>query len=613
MEVRNKATRIDLFSLKTPQMRAFHMSWFSFFLCFFAWFGIAPLMAVVRDELSLTKQQIGNTIIASVAITILARLFIGWLCDRIGPRLCYTFLLMFGSIPVMAIGLVGWIELPDFLVYMFESKKDWDYTVFLMFRLGIGVIGASFVITQYHTSVMFAPNVVGTANATSAGWGNLGGGVTQMIMPLVMAGFVGLGYLDASAWRLSMVVAGAVCFITGIAYFFFTTDLPNGNFKELKASGELKQDETGKGSFWLAARDYRVWALFFVYAACFGIELTINNIAAIYYMDNFDLGLKTAGLVAGLFGLMNIFARSLGGFISDRFVRTGGLKGRVRWLFIAILAEGFALIFFSQMRVLSLAIPAMIVFSLFVQMSEGATYSIVPFINKKALGSVSGIVGAGGNMGAVAAGFLMRAEDVTYQQALLILGFLVAAFSLFVLLVRFSPEDEKSAADEFNAAMARRREELKDRKPLRELIPGVRHLRPMDALRIYLGIALFIKGIYFITNMAELEGTLGEGLGQGQTMIAWSVVFAHIIGGASLMLGFATRVAAAANAVILFGAVVVAITGSTVGGSLMGTNLNFQFAAFVFFTLVLFIWRGSGPFSLDHLIRLDSEKEPEIL
>ncbi len=161
MEVRNKATRIDLFSLKTPQMRAFHMSWFSFFLCFFAWFGIAPLMAVVRDELSLTKQQIGNTIIASVAITILARLFIGWLCDRIGPRLCYTFLLMFGSIPVMAIGLVGWIELPDFLVYMFESKKDWDYTVFLMFRLGIGVIGASFVITQYHTSVMFAPNVVG--------------------------------------------------------------------------------------------------------------------------------------------------------------------------------------------------------------------------------------------------------------------------------------------------------------------------------------------------------------------------------------------------------------------------------------------------------------------
>ena len=147
-----------------------------------------------------------------------------------------------------------------------------------------------------------------------------------------------------------------------------------------------------------------MWALFFVYAACFGIELTINNIAAIYYMDYFDLGLKTAGLVAGLFGLMNIFARTMGGFISDKFVEKGGLKGRVRWLFIALLVEGIALLFFSQMRVLALAIPAMIVFSLFVQMSEGATYSVVPFINKKALGSVAGIVGAGGNMGAVCCG-----------------------------------------------------------------------------------------------------------------------------------------------------------------------------------------------------------------
>ncbi|NOY43300.1 MAG: MFS transporter [Planctomycetes bacterium] len=595
MEVRNKATRIDLFSLKTPQMRAFHMSWFAFFLCFFAWFGIAPLMAVVAKELNLSKQQIGNTIIASVSITIVARLLIGWLCDRVGPRLSYTFLLIFGSIPVMAIGLSD------------------GYESFLLFRLGIGVIGASFVITQYHTSVMFAPNVVGTANATSAGWGNLGGGVTQMVMPLVLAGFVGLGYLEPTAWRLSMLAAGAVCFITGIAYFFFTTDLPNGNFKELRASGELKKTETGKGSFWLAARDYRVWALFFVYAACFGIELTINNIAAIYYMDNFDLGLKTAGLVAGLFGLMNIFARTLGGFISDRFVRTGGLKGRVRWLFIAILAEGIALIFFSQMRVLALAIPAMIVFSLFTQMSEGATYSIVPFINKKALGAVAGIVGAGGNMGAVAAGFLIRSEDMSYQQALLILGFAVSACSFLVFLVRFSPADEKTAAKEFETAMARRHEELKDRPPVRALIPGIRHLRPMDALRIYLGVALVIKGIYFIMNMNELEATLGDGLGEAQTMIAWSVVFAHVIGGACLFLGFVTRVASAANALVLLGAVVTALTTATGEGSLLGTNVDFQFTSFVFFSLVLFVWRGSGPLSLDHLIRLDAEKEPEIL
>ena len=583
MEVRNKATKIELFSLKTRQMRAFHMSWFAFFLCFFAWFGIAPLMAIVREELSLTKEQVGNTIIASVAITIIARLFIGWLCDRIGPRLCYTCLLIVGSIPVMAIGL------------------STGYHSFLLFRLGIGVIGASFVITQYHTSVMFAPNVVGTANATSAGWGNLGGGVTQIIMPLVFAGFVGLGFLEPAAWRLSMVAAGGVCFLTGIAYFFVTTDLPDGNFKELREKGELVKEEKGKGSFWLAAGDYRVWALFFIYAACFGIELTINNIAAIYYMDYFGLGLTTAGLVAGLFGLMNIFARTTGGFISDKFVERLGLKGRVRWLFIALLVEGIALLFFSQMRVLAFAIPAMIVFSLFVQMSEGATYSVVPFINKKALGSVAGIVGAGGNMGAVCAGFLFRSKMET-PQALMILGCLVTGFAFFTFLVRFSAADEKQAAEEFDNAMVRRRADHKARKPIADLLPGLRHLRPMDALRIYLGIALMIKGIYFIINMAELESTLGSGFEQGQTLIAWSVVFAHVIGGAALTLGFATRVAATANAIILFGAVMITASGTGFSENLLGTNVDFQFSMFVFFTLVLFIWRGAGPLSLDNAL-----------
>ena len=86
-------------------MRTFHMTWFAFFLAFFGWFGIAPLMALVRDDLGLAKPQIDNTIIASVAVTIVARLIIGWLCDRVGPRLAYSALLVIGSIPVMCIGL----------------------------------------------------------------------------------------------------------------------------------------------------------------------------------------------------------------------------------------------------------------------------------------------------------------------------------------------------------------------------------------------------------------------------------------------------------------------------------------------------------------------------
>src|SRR5262245_25288839 len=144
-----KANRIDLFSFKTPAMRAFHVTWVAFFLCFFGWFGVAPLMPVIRDELHLSKAQIGNILIASVAMTVLARLVVGWLCDRFGPRRVYAALLVTGALPVMGLGLAH------------------DYTSFLLFRLAIGGIGASFVITQYHTSRMFAPNVVGTANATA--------------------------------------------------------------------------------------------------------------------------------------------------------------------------------------------------------------------------------------------------------------------------------------------------------------------------------------------------------------------------------------------------------------------------------------------------------------
>ncbi len=431
-----RATSIDLFNFRRPPMRAFHMTWFAFFLCFFGWFGIAPLMAVVREDLHLTKAQIGNTIIASVAITVLARLYIGWLCDRIGPRRAYTWLLILGSLPVMGIGLAQ------------------DYQSFLLMRLAIGAIGASFVITQYHTSVMFAPNIVGTANATTAGWGNLGGGVTQMVMPLILAAVLGLGVSESLGWRLAMVVPGAALLLMGIAYYFMTQDTPHGNLADLRSQGKAS---VTAGSFLSAASDVRVWALFVLYAACFGVELTINNVAALYFHDRFGLSVTTAGLIAGLFGLMNLFARTLGGVISDFFAGRGGLKGRVAFLGIVTLLEGIALVVFSNMSVLPVAVLSMVVFSLFVQMAEGATFGIVPFINKKALGSVAGIVGAGGNAGAVAAGFLFKAESLTTQQALGYLGLAVIGASVFALAVRFCEKTEAEEREAFQRAANARR------------------------------------------------------------------------------------------------------------------------------------------------------------
>jgi NNP family nitrate/nitrite transporter-like MFS transporter len=310
---------------------------------------------------------------------------------------------------------------------------------------------------------MFAPNVVGTANATTAGWGNLGGGVTQMVMPLIFAGFVSLGFVDTEAWRYAMVVPGIALIICGILYYKFTQDYPEGNLSDLKKINPdyERKGKDSNGAFLKAAKDYRVWALFVIYGACFGIELTINNIAAIYYHDYFQLDLKTAGLIAGLFGLMNIFARSLGGIFGDKAGIRWGLKGRVLFMGIVLLLEGLALMLFSQMTVLPLAIISMVVFSLFVQMSEGATYSVVPFINKKAIGAVSGIVGAGGNAGAVMAGFLFKAESISYPEALFILGIVVAGVSALSLLVRFSTEAEKEARLEMEESLASKQLERK--------------------------------------------------------------------------------------------------------------------------------------------------------
>ena len=430
----NKAVKLDVRDFKTVPMRAFHVAWFSFFLCFFGWFGIAPLMPLVREDLGLTKIQIGNTIIASVAVTILVRLVMGWLCDKIGPRRAYSGLLILGSLPVMAIGL------------------SQNYETFFWFRLAIGAIGASFVITQYHTSVMFAPNCVGTANAAAAGWGNLGGGVTQMVMPMILAAFLSLGVGESLGWRLSMVVPGIALFMMGIVYDRLTKDYPEGNLRELKAEGRAPHRIKTRGIFLAAVKDHRVWALFVIYGACFGIELTINNIAALYFTDRFHLPIAAAGLVAGLYGLMNIFARALGGIISDRCAVRAGLKGRVIFLGVVLFLEGAGLIVFSQMIVLPLAVAAMMISGLFVQMSNGATYSVVPFVNKKALGAVAGIVGAGGNVGAVLFGFLLRMEGVSYAAALHLLGFIVMGCSAFSLLVKFSPEAEKEVKMEFDAA-----------------------------------------------------------------------------------------------------------------------------------------------------------------
>ncbi len=443
--VTRKATRIDLFSVATPQMRAFHLTWMAFFVCFFAWFAVAPLMPVIKGVFGLSRDQIANIGIASVGITIFARLAIGPLCDRFGPRKTYVALLALGAIPVMGIAFAT------------------SYQAFLVFRLAIGAIGASFVITQFHTSVMFAPNVVGTANATVGGWGNAGGGATQTVMPLIVAALASLGVEQAFGWRLAMVVPGLLMLVVAVLYWRYTQDAPEGNFSDLRARGIViasgKPGAYGKAGGWAAFRqamvNYRVWLLALAYAGSFGLELFIHAQAAIFFHDRYQLTLTGAGLAVGAFGGLALFARALGGIGSDRIARRFGLGGRTVLLVTLLAGEGVMLLVFSGTAMAGQAIAAMMLFGLFTHMSCGAIYAVVPFVDRAALGGVAGIVGAGGNVGAVAAGFLFKYLG-SVPQTLYVLGWCVLGCAVGAATIRFSPGHRAAERALLDAALAER-------------------------------------------------------------------------------------------------------------------------------------------------------------
>ncbi len=458
-----KAARLELLNFKSIPIRTFWISSIAFFLCFFAWFGIVPFMPSVVADLGLTPAEKWNATVLAVAGTVFARLLIGKLCDKYGPRKCYTGLLMLGAIPVI---LTGFVQTP---------------VQFLFCRFLTGFIGASFVITQVHTSLMFSSNIVGTANATSAGWGNLGGGANRLGMPLLAALVVAMGVSEASAWRYAIIVAGILCLCMGLVYFLFTKDTPEGNFSELKKSDrpEIRKDQIG---FLKVLKDYRVWILFVVYASCFGIELTVYGTMDDYLQNTFQLERITAGNIVLSFALMNIFARTLGGIFGDRFGKSKGLRGRVWFLSVILMVQGAVLVLFSGISGnLYVAIGILIVFSLAVQMAEGATFSVVPFINKKAIGTISGIVGAGGNVGAFLAALLLKFESGSAEKAAiaasegmgeeavkavqaaassaavshgyLLIGILVIISGVVSFAIRFSARDEKLANEEIKHSL----------------------------------------------------------------------------------------------------------------------------------------------------------------
>jgi len=262
----------------------------------------------------------------------------------------------------------------------------------------------------------------------------------------------------------------------GLVYYFFTQDTPEGNFSELKKTGKMPTLKKDKASFASVLKDYRVWILFMVYAACFGMELTVYGTMDDYLQNRFGLERTTAGNLVLSFALMNIFARTLGGFFGDKFGKLKGLRGRVIFLAVILAVEGLVLSIFSTTTSLTVGIIFLVAFSLSVQMAEGATFSVVPFINKKAIGSISGIVGAGGNVGAFLAAILLKSKSAVAESAAIsansnlgeeatkaaqtlasagavssgyfIIGALVVVTALVSLTIKFATSEETEAQEE---------------------------------------------------------------------------------------------------------------------------------------------------------------------
>jgi len=183
-----------------------------------------------------------------------------------------------------------------------------------------------------------------------------------------------------------------------------------------------------------AIRDFRVWILAGAYGACFGLELTMNNMLVLYYVDNFNFSLTIAGVIGIGFGSMNLFARPLGGWLAD----TLGLKkeeDKVFLLFFMVLFSGLLLTALMSCTHWGWSLSILILFSTIIKMSQGVTFAMVPFIKSGSLGFVTGLVGAGGNVGAVLIGLLMGLSFLTWSQALVFAGLAIGFLAPFILLL----------------------------------------------------------------------------------------------------------------------------------------------------------------------------------
>lgn len=425
--------------------RILHLTWFAFFLSFVVWFNFAPLATTIKAELGLTEAQLRTLAICNVALTVPARVIIGMVLDRYGPRLTYAMLLLYATFPCLLFALAQ------------------DFNQLVISRLLLSVVGAGFVVGIRMVAEWFPPREIGLAEGIYGGWGNFGSAGAAFLLPSVAAltGFLAAGQLN---WRLAIALTGIIAGLYGLIYYANVQDTPAGKvYQRPQRHGGI--EVTSRRDFWilllsnlplvgilgvlgwrltqvkfLSATQFNLVLIFLVglylfqsykswqvnrelvtgqkrylpsdrynfsqvvmleltYFVNFGSELAVVSMLPAFFETTFNLDKVFAGIIAGSYAFMNLAARPGGGLISDRL-------GSRKWT-MTLLTGGMGLGYLLLSQVsgggwLPLAILLTMTASFFVQAGEGSTFAIVPLVKRRVTGQIAGNVGAYGNVGAVA-------------------------------------------------------------------------------------------------------------------------------------------------------------------------------------------------------------------
>ena len=520
----------ELLDFSKERIRVLHYTWIAFFLTFFVWFNMAPLATTMLDSVDwLTKSHMKVLMICNVALTIPARIVVGALIDKYGPRKVFSGLMIIMTIPA--------------ITFAFGNS----FMQLMISRLVLGSIGAGFVIGIKMVANWFPSKMVGRAEGFYAGWGNFGSAAASGTMAFFALTLFGkwFGMNPEASWRWSLAISGILCGLYGVIYLFLVKDNPEGqkairtkkaepmkvtsygdliqyivwSFPLMGAMGVLawklqgvKVDEGGiENNLFSESILYIIWgvlALMYVahvikllqvnlpylkagvpenekyswssvaalnttYFANFGAELAVVSMLPMFFQTVFSdlatdggdkiMTAQMAGLVAGSFAFVNLFARPLGGLLSDMMssrkktmliYMVGITLGFLGMASIAkygpIDADGIQTVLptFDGIGWLVISVGITIFCSVFVQGAEGATFAIIPMINKKMTGQIAGMSGAYGNVGAVI--YLVIFSLVDSKTFFYIVAAGAAVSVIYCMIFLKEPEGSHGENDEEN-------------------------------------------------------------------------------------------------------------------------------------------------------------------